>query len=92
MNEALERRKPQHHAAGTCTETQSAPPEIEDDQQRKYADDGGRADPPQISLVKDLPGAARRLLDHVGFRVRNATAALNPMQLVKKLLLGLNAC
>ena len=55
-------------------------------------DDSDRADPPQIDLVKGLPGAARRLLDDVGFRVRNAAATLNPTQLIKKLLLALNIC
>src|SRR5438046_10570922 len=61
--------------------------QVEDDEQRKHAEDGDGADPAQRHLMELTPVAAGRLLDRAGFLVRNAAAAANSVELVEELIL-----
>jgi hypothetical protein len=61
-----------HHAA----------PQIENDEHRQNAEDGDRADPTQRHLMKMTPIAPGGLLDGVGFRIGDAAAALDRLELL----------
>src|SRR6476620_11271740 len=70
-----------HHAA----------PQVEDDEDRQYSEDGDTADPAQSHAVKVLPVAADRVLNHVGLHIRNRAATLDCLELLEQLLLRYRA-
>src|SRR5215467_4596141 len=61
--------------------------EVENDQQCQHAQDGDGADPVEPHLVEPPPFAPHRLLDHIGFGVRDGTETLDAVQLPQELLL-----
>ena len=65
-----------HHAAG----------QIEEDEQRKHAEDRNGADPAQRDLMEVTPIAAGGLLDGAGLLVGDGAAAGNPAELVEQLV------
>ena len=77
----------QHASRAAGFETHHAADKIEQHQQPKHADDRDGADPAQGHFVEVTPVPAGRLLDDVGFRVRNGPAPLDALELLEELLL-----
>src|SRR5438067_3429106 len=64
-----------------------APRQIENDEHHECAENGDGADPTQRYFMEMSPVAPCRLLDRVGFRVRNAATALDRLELLQQQLL-----
>ena len=89
MQQALERGKPhQYPSRSSRFDADHAADQVEDDEQRKHAEDGDGADPAQRHLMEVTPVAAGWLLDRAGLLVGDRATAGNAVELVEKLVLS----
>src|SRR6516165_3953282 len=88
MHEALEGAKAHNidpRAAGF--DSHHTTREVENCQHCEHAQDGDSTDPVEPHLVEPPPFAPHRLLDHIGFGIRDGAETLDSVKLLQKLLL-----
>src|SRR5262245_29579720 len=88
VHEALEGGEAYQHPPGAARcDADHAASQIEENEERKHAENGDGADPAQRDLMEVAPIPARGLLDRAGLLVGNRAAAADSVELVEKLIL-----